>query len=1565
MKVTSPRRSPSLAGHGQRSARAALCACIRARRGSGFPVWLAAGLLAWQCMIAAQAAPNPEPAGALPSLHEDFEAYLGTRETSKPVTGRGMWRESAYGAPGGSVVTRTDDSANPSVVLRAPGGRDHWNRLVPDRDLLARIVSSPSFALGVRTRPVGISIIHLGLAPKYNPRMALSLRISDRLQLTVGSLARNGVLRLAKDRWYDVRAVVEWTSPDRESGSVTVALRGLGDPGTEWAIDPGLARLKVDFDHLPPKSWDGLLVRLDRTGFIDDLQLQAVPTSAPFPGGATVADLDIAFTPLLGHVLRPRRTLDLGGLWDCAPEAPDAAAPPAAAAAWQPVLVPDQHAFPERGKRRLWFRRVFEAPREWNAVRVDLCFERVTDTAEVYLNGHRAGSDGNGHFPFRIDVTDAIRSGDENVLLVAVAHPGKTEANGNKPVGWSWFYPTYAGIPFPVHLETHGPVHITDVFVQPRLEPTSEMETAVTIRNDSGVDVGVNVTAVVQDAFEHTMARAFAPAGESVTVPLLDPWETPVLWWPHQPHLYSLDCSLVVEGRTVDAYRQRFGFREFRVEGRDVTLNGRRFMHRRNSVIPYWQRNTDAFLRPYYAQLREQGFVGTRIHGGAFQRFCRVADEMGWLLTPESAVNEPRGHAVTDAFWPAAEDHLCRMVKLLRNHPSVAYWSVSNEFGSNYMPADHPDGPAADAWLERMGAMVRQLDPTRTVTFSGDLDLGGRGKHGPAPTLSYHYAWQPFKLRNMIPTTSYWLDEGLVPWQGIVWEKRKPLILSEDLHPPYAFKPPHGMTQWAGDAAYDHDHGYLRAWFDAIRMLAEGYYHAQVAGWNPWATGAAGRQENTIYQFGKPMPDFLIATREQNHTFFSDETVSRTLYVYNQLFEDLGCRLDRDLVGPDGRLNQESESFPLAAGATRTTVVRLRMPGADTRQDLRWHLRLSSGIRILTERVYEFAVFPTSRRLRLPQGSALVAGPGLALDHSGRALDAPLGVHSTVAAAIGRQPAVLVLAGVSLSRDDGDRLEAQVKEGLRVLLLETPPGSWLPTPLQVDSQHVAAHAFVRSPNDPVLRNWPPADLTLWRGDGLVSRWSLIKPDDGDFDVIADCGGPDGLAHTPLMRLRRGRGAYLFCQLPVWSRLGLEPVADALLGRLLSDIAAPRVRKTSPLFLAALTDSQLRQALIDLHVPFREAGPGTDQRRVLLVDGSQGPGPALAAMIAADLAAGSTVILQRPRDELLREIEPVLGHDVALQPSDVAHVLRRTTHPLLDGISNDDLFWKTPSGTHSILSARITGVAAGHGALTDPAGIVAVRVPTGTLILCTIRWDQALQALPQRAARLARTLLGNAGADMGRGFLDPRSWVFLDLSAAVNRGFHDQPGTPGPRGWFGGGLDDMRYFPVNRTGIDPRNNVPAPLEPFPATVTLAGVSFSVSNPDEHHGRCCLVLENAAGEASVPLGAEADRLWFLGALRDMVAVGTDVLAVDFCFVDGTRERRICQAGVHVDGFAYRREPLTRGRLAWTGDNGRRKGVALYAWAVTNPSTEKRIGHITLSAEGKPIAIIAITAERAALR
>ncbi|GAG46759.1 unnamed protein product, partial [marine sediment metagenome] len=201
------------------------------------------------------------------------------------------------------------------------------------------------------------------------------------------------------------------------------------------------------------------------------------------------------------------------------------------------------------------------------------------------------------------------------------------------------------------------------------------------------------------------------------------------------------------------------------------------------------------------------------------------------------------------------------------------------------------------------------------------------------------------------------------------------------------------------------------------------------------------------------------------------------------------------------------------------------------------------------------------------------------------------------------------------------------------------------------------------------------------------------------------------------------------------------------------------------------------------------------------------------------------------------------------------------------------------------------------------------------VVCQIPWDQQYKAFPPQCARIALALLRNLGVNVGGDAATRRTFKFVDLTGVANRGFHDRPDQPGPRGWFGGGEDDMRHFPVNRTGIDPVHNVPQPLEPFPEEMLLGGVLFKRINPEENEGRAVVVLggtedQELPREVTINLDDQADRLWMLGALSALTRAGVAVVDVAFLYDDGSVTRSPLVAGVHLNGYQFYQE-VAQGR------------------------------------------------------
>src|SRR5207244_2106534 len=124
--------------------------------------------------------------------------------------------------------------------------------------------------------------------------------------------------------------------------------------------------------------------------------------------------------------------LNLNGLWDYAIIAKEAAKPDTFQGK---ILVP----FPVESalsgvmktvteKDRIWYRRSFELPAKWNGRRIKLNFGAVDFEATVFINGKQVGEHRGGYDPFSFDITDALTSG-VNELVVSVFDP--TDASPN------------------------------------------------------------------------------------------------------------------------------------------------------------------------------------------------------------------------------------------------------------------------------------------------------------------------------------------------------------------------------------------------------------------------------------------------------------------------------------------------------------------------------------------------------------------------------------------------------------------------------------------------------------------------------------------------------------------------------------------------------------------------------------------------------------------------------------------------------------------------------------------------------------------------------------------------------------------------------------------------------------------------------------------------------------------------------------------------------------------------------------------------------------------------------
>ncbi|NBE80088.1 glycoside hydrolase family 2 protein [Micromonospora rubida] len=456
------------------------------------------------------------------------------------------------------------------------------------------------------------------------------------------------------------------------------------------------------------------------------------------------------------------------------------------------ILVPFSPEAPLSGVGRqllpgqtLWYRRTLRLPDGFHRPghRVLLHFGAVDQTCSVLLNGVPVGGRTGGYLPVRCDVTDALRDG-ENVLVVAVRDDSDTSyhARGKQKLrrGGIW-YTAQSGIWQTVWAECVPEAHVERLTLTPHLA-------------QGCVEVTVHASGAVGDAEIRVLAggvvvaEASAAAGTAVRLPL--PEVRP--WTPEDPFLYD-----VTVGYGDDHVRGYVGMRSFGV-GPDadgvprLLLNGEPYFHAGVLDQGYWPDGlytapSDAAMVADIAAMKRLGFTMLRKHIKIEPlRWYHHCDRLGILvwqdmvnggstyrplvvtapvLTPLRLPDRGRWRrwfgradaAGRDEFRAEARE----TVEHLRNVVSIAVWVPFNEGWGQFDAAE-------------VAREVAALDPTRTVDHaSGWHDQGG------GDLRSLHVYFRRFRASRRRSRRDATPGGGAVRDGAAPGRDRRALVLSE------------------------------------------------------------------------------------------------------------------------------------------------------------------------------------------------------------------------------------------------------------------------------------------------------------------------------------------------------------------------------------------------------------------------------------------------------------------------------------------------------------------------------------------------------------------------------------------------------------------------------------------------------------------------------------------------------------------------------------------------------------------------------------------------------------------
>jgi hypothetical protein len=439
-----------------------------------------------------------------------------------------------------------------------------------------------------------------------------------------------------------------------------------------------------------------------------------------------------------------------------------------------------------------WYQREILVPKEWDGRRITLYAEYVNSSATVFLDGKEIGTI---LFPAgELDLSADCRPGEKQLLSLRVkAMPLKelmlayNDTNTPKEVRGSVARRGLCGDVYLIGAPKGA--RITGVQVD-----TSVRKWQITVRaalDQLQPDEKYTLKAAVSDG-ERTIkeftsepftAADLADGRESFTAA----WKPEKLWDIHTPgNIYSVQVSLSdVGGEVLDLFTpERFGFREFWIDGRDFYLNGTRIFL--SSVLlanPQCGAAPATYDAVCESIKRLKTFGINYVYMGnygcepgmhlSFAEMLRAADDMGMLV----GLSQPHFSAY-DWESPDADQkngyarHAAFYVGVAGNHPSVVFYATSHNAlayaedknpdlidGVQEAPRNEWSAKSAKLAL-RAEAIIHGLDPTRIVYHHAGGNIGAMH------TMNFYVNWVP--IQEMDDWFEHWASEG-----------RKPVFTSE------------------------------------------------------------------------------------------------------------------------------------------------------------------------------------------------------------------------------------------------------------------------------------------------------------------------------------------------------------------------------------------------------------------------------------------------------------------------------------------------------------------------------------------------------------------------------------------------------------------------------------------------------------------------------------------------------------------------------------------------------------------------------------------------------------------
>ena len=373
-----------------------------------------------------------------------------------------------------------------------------------------------------------------------------------------------------------------------------------------------------------------------------------------------------------------------------------------------------------------WYRKHFTVPVTDSGGRFVVRFDGIYRDSKVWVNGFYLCANASGYSGFSCDITDYLRYGHDNVLVVRV--------DASQYEGW---YYEGAGIYRHVWLNRYNDVHIAEdgLFVHSTAGTAAATVTVeTTVANDRTTPATTSVSAFVTTREGLVVGRAPAqsitigPNEQRIVVQKI-PVAHPKLWSPETPYLYRAGATLHSGASVTDEQRIRIGIRTIRVDAGGLYVNG--VPTKIKGVNNHQDHAGVGTAMPDYLQyyrarlLKEMGCNASRTsHNPPTPEWLDACDSLGLLVLDENRLLNS-GEEYLEQFH--------RLVLRDRSRACVFLWSLGNEEG--FIQTRAVGRTIAATLIARQ----KEWDPTRTCTYAADLPNVYHGVNEVIPVRGFNY----------------------------------------------------------------------------------------------------------------------------------------------------------------------------------------------------------------------------------------------------------------------------------------------------------------------------------------------------------------------------------------------------------------------------------------------------------------------------------------------------------------------------------------------------------------------------------------------------------------------------------------------------------------------------------------------------------------------------------------------------------------------------------------------------------------------------------------------------------